>query len=258
MDFIDSYKLDKTAHWVLPMKGLIFGDFELKVNSIPGYMDTGSNIVIMPMKYINIISEHLFKNQKDKCSPIKDGVVTKFSCKSSFKLEDIPEFAIMIDNRRINVPKKDLFYKSGGYVLNLQFAERDRDEWIIGMPVLMQGIFLFDMDKSEIGIYYNHSKSFLEVSDNALALVYNPFSNSYETSKDNFEYPKTLDFSVGKDSDQYYYVKHLIFFMLGIIITLLEEHIFGLFKRVLLRLKDNKTPKEEETSFMDKVIIIKY
>lgn len=122
-------------------KNYIHSDFETNV-----IFDTGTNFIILPIRYLNEIKKDL---DKFDCQAINTRNGYQFACVS----EPLPNFIFKFDRHSFRIPMKYASYLSisGAYISTISF--QSSGTFIIGSPFFFVYHTLFDADSDELKFY---------------------------------------------------------------------------------------------------------
>jgi hypothetical protein len=168
--------------WECSLKKLFYGNdnvngTEVKTVNEPVLFDTGTNTILVPVKYLIYLRVTYFKDLIDSgiCFVERnsaDFIIVK--CKPVEEVLKLPYINFAFDQWIIRMRPRELFYRQpDGYVHFAMVASNDINIWIFGEPVLKKFHIVFDKTNDVIGFYgttdlYRYDQQF---PDNGLIIL---------------------------------------------------------------------------------------
>jgi len=161
--------------------------YEMDSTVTPAIFDTGSNVILTPLRLLNEFKQKYFKSYLDDetCTVLEDSSTSfGFRCESSLDYEVFPSLHFVFDNDiSYEIKAKYLFIDdSYGKLFRMVFTKTPANGWLLGQPFLKQYHMVFDLEDNTIGFYHNNKNSEI-VQSNEISLK----EYTYVTEESNIE-----------------------------------------------------------------------
>jgi len=157
-----SYFGTLNPRWECSLKKMFYGNENVNATSVkainePVLFDTGTNMILIPVKYLLYLRVTYFKDLVESgiCNVERNSaqfIVVK--CLPVEEVLRLPYINFAFDDWIIRMRPRELFYKQpDGFVYFSMTASNDINMWIFGEPILKKFHIVFDKTNDVIGFY---------------------------------------------------------------------------------------------------------
>jgi hypothetical protein len=163
---------------------------EITHEPVPAIFDTGSNVIIAPYQYYEILKDKLFKTslENKECYNLKDvGGTMGFRCNNNVNFDTFPKLQFVFDNNNAyDLQTEDLFIRDAQeYMFRIIFSSVPGNGWLLGQPFLKQFFMVFDKDDDSVGFYHKEEGKIMTMKNAMISIsetidldVYNSNNNN--------------------------------------------------------------------------------
>jgi hypothetical protein len=180
-----SYSGTLNPRWECSLKKMFYGNENVNGTSVkaindPVLFDTGTNMILIPVKYLYYLKVTYFKDlvESDICTfEINSAQFIVVKCLPVEEVLRLPYLNFAFDDWIIRMRPRELFYKQpDGFVYFAITASNEINIWIFGEPILKKFHVVFDKTNDVIGFYstrdlYKYDQPFPDDSTIILTVV---------------------------------------------------------------------------------------
>ena len=143
---------ESNFYWICKIDGFSLkkGKNEIESNkrSFSMVFDTATNIILLPLHYLNDIKKNLAK--MNCISETEDSVYYQLKCSGT--MNNLPDFRFKINGNILTVPSHYMFYSNENYYYSIIFFANS-DLYVFGTPFFITFHTLFDSDNEQLHFY---------------------------------------------------------------------------------------------------------